>query len=198
MQLYSAVQYTHAQHTHLCVTYIFSENREWSGTAWMPVKPVIPRKVHWRSASDTHSGIVSALFRLISLPAVALPRCNLRGTHTKSVKSTGMTWDPVQLKQDTLAATALNSLVLNNREQLSSWFEVTVFVVKCYCVFQCCFLKEMAAVCFVCWSTLRQLTRSWILCARFLEVPRIKLLTPWIWTRSRKDSKQPCQSFNPR
>lgn len=46
------------------------------------------------------------MFRLISLPAVALPCCNLRGTQTKSVKSTGMTWDPVQLKQDTLAATS--------------------------------------------------------------------------------------------
>lgn len=36
------------------------------------------------------------------------------------------------------------------------------------------------------------------LCVWFSEVQRIKLLTPWIWTHSHRDSKQPCQSFNPR
>lgn len=35
-------------------------------------------------------------------------------------------------------------------------------------------------------------------CCFLRGLQRIELLTPWTWTRSRKDSKQPCRSFNHR
>lgn len=61
-------------------------------------------KNDWKNVSGSNSSVIMV---------VALPCCNLRGTQTKSVKSTGVMWDAALLKLDILQAASLTKTVFH-------------------------------------------------------------------------------------
>lgn len=136
-----------------------------------------------------HSSIIRALCWLMLLPVVVLLPCNLRSRSCSAETGHFGSYQHI------------NSV--RGAEQLDCcpWcpFLSVHYLLQSVSVL-CSVLFIWGGDSWVC-GVMYKLTYwkvYFFVCVWFSEVRRIKLLTPWIWTHSRKDSKQPCQSFNPR
>lgn len=150
--------------------------------------PLLSGKVfccRWREAKGT---MIALVYNPI---AACLSVTTLKHEKTKGIETTGMTQDLVPLKQDTAL-----------RIVLVVFTTFAPFVSFSLCEF-CFFLCQISTCHVQCriscllWNDVNLASRLCVCC--FLRgLQRIELLTTWTWTRSRKDSKQPCRSFNHR
>lgn len=146
---------------------------------------------------NTHIGIISALFRYIFLPSVALSMLQLEKDPDKEY----------QIHRHDVGSSSAETRHSGSNQHSIVWYWTTertvvqliwgYYVLLWNGIVEFSVLKElMASILLVNVGSANQ--KFFFVFVWFSEVQRIKLLTPWIWTRSHKDSKQPCQSFNPR